>query len=346
MKFYLYLLSLLVLAGGMAACSKAMSGPNFVFKKAPAPEIAAKINGQEITTAELVQGIETDLFEAENRVYEIKLNKLRQIVLEKLIAADPRKKGLSENEFLEKYVTKAKRPSRRDIDDFIKERQIPKESVTDEFKGKVEQYLMVEMRRQSIEEWMGKQTAKNPVEVYLPVPQRPIFKVDTEGAPVIGRPEAKVTLVEFTDLQCPFCAKAHRTVEKLLKKYGSQIKLVWKNFPLPFHENARLGAMAVMCAYDQSPALMSKMIAAIFADQNNITMDNLLAMAKKQGLKSEDLKDCIATNKHAEKIDRDFLQGQSLGINATPTFFINGLLLNGARPLEDFTQLIDEELKK
>jgi len=345
MKFFLYLLGLLALALGMAACSKALSGPNFVFKKAPAPEVAAKINGQTITTAELVQGIETDLFEAENRVYEIKLNKLRQIVLEKLIAADPRKAGLSDNEFLEKYVTKAKRPTKKEVDEFIKERQIPQENVTDEFRGKVEQFLMVEKRRQSIEDWMGKQTEKNPVEVYLPVPQRPIFKVEVAGSPVMGRIDAKVTIIEFTDLQCPFCAKAHRTIEKILKKYSSQVRLVWKNFPLPFHQDARLAALAARCAYDQGPTNMGKMVSAIFADQNSITMDNLLAMAKKQGLKTEDLKNCIATNKYNEEIDRDILQGQSLGINSTPTFFINGRLINGARPLEDFTQLIDEVLK-
>lgn len=322
-----------------------MSGPNFVFKKSAAPDVAAKINGQEISMAELEKGIESDLFEAESRLYEIKLNKLRQIVLERLIAADPRKKDLSDNDFLEKYVTKAKRPSRKEINDFIKERQIPAENVTEEFRGRVEQFLMVEARRKSIEDWMGKQTAKNPVEVYLPVPQRPIFNVDIVGAPFLGKDAAPVTIVEFTDLQCPFCAKAHQTISKILKKYGAKVKLVWKNFPLPFHNEARLAALAARCAYDQGPHAMSKLIDAIFAQQNAITLDSILGMAKKNGLKVDDIKNCVATGKYASIIEQDILQGQSLGIASTPTFFINGRLLNGARPLEEFTQLIDEELK-
>ena len=346
MKFAGYILGFLMLACALLACSKAMSGPNFVFKKSTTPGVAARINGQEVSMAELEKGIESDLFEAESRLYEIKLNKLRQIVLERLIAADPRKKDLTENEFLEKYVTKAKRPSKKEINDFIKERQIPAENVTEEFRGRVEQFLMVEARRKSIEDWMGKQTLKNPVEVFLPVPQRPIFYVDITGAPFIGKDDAKVTIVEFTDLQCPFCAKAHRTLDRLIKKYGPKVKLVWKNFPMPFHNDARLAAQAARCAYDQGVGAMTKMVDAMFNQQTTLDLDSILAMAKKNGLKVEDLKTCVATSKYAALIEQDIIQGQSLGIASTPTFYINGRLLNGAQPIEEFTALIEEELKK
>ncbi|MEI8347904.1 MAG: DsbA family protein [Pseudomonadota bacterium] len=340
--------SFMVVAAVFWACTQetAVSGPNFIFKPAPKQGLAAKVGGVEVTEAELTKGIEAEIFEAESKVFEIKMNKLRALVLEKLMEKDPRKKGMNNDEFLDKFIAKVGKPGKADVDKFIKERQIPQENVNDELKGRVEQFLTMESKRKTIEKWMGEQTAKAPVEVYMVKPSRPVFDINLGDSPIVGKADAKVTVVEFTDFQCPFCSRAHATVTQLKKKYGDKVKFVIKNFPLPFHQDAKLAAQASLCANEQGIKLMEKMNDAMFAEQSKLNKDGLLEMAKKSGIKADQFSTCLDSQKYAAKIDADVADGNKVGVNSTPTYFINGKMINGAQPVEVFSDLIDEELKK
>ena len=155
-----------------------------------------------------------------------------------------------------------------------------------------------------------------------------------------------MTIVEYSDFQCPFCSKAAVTVGEIEKKYGSKVKVVFKNYPLPFHSQARIAAEAAQCANEQGVKFFWKMHDAMFADQTKLDQDNLIATAKKAGVKEADFKSCLAATKHKAVIDADMAEGQKLGIKSTPTFFINGKLVSGAQPAEVFSEVIDEELAK
>lgn len=329
------------------ACQKqADSKPSFIFKAAPAAGVAASIGGEQILEKDLNAGIESDIFEAEMKVYEIKFAKLQAMLLEKFMNQDPNKKNLSNDEFLNKFIAKDVKVSEADMEKFIKERQIPKEQINPEIKERIKQYLEVEGKKVAVEKWIAEKTKKTPVEVYINKPSRPVFDVNVKDAPFKGGASAKVTVVEYSDFQCPFCSKAAAIVSEIEKKYGNKVKVAFKNFPLPFHSQARIAASAALCANEQNPKLFWKMHDAMFADQSKLDKDNLIASAKKIGVKEAEFKACLEAEKHKAIIDNDMSEGQKLGIKSTPTFFVNGKLISGAQPIEVFTEVIDEELAK
>lgn len=329
------------------ACQKqADSKPNFIFKPAPSAAVAASIGGEQILEKDLNAGIENDLYEAEMKVYDIKFGKLQAMLLEKFMNQDPNKKGLSNDEFLTKFIAKDVKITDAEMEKFIKERQIPKDQINPEIKERIKQYLEVEAKKVAVDKWIAEKTKKTPVEVYITKPKRPVFDVNIKDAPVKGSGSAKVTIVEYSDFQCPFCSKAAVTISELEKKYGSKVKVAYKNFPLPFHSQARLAAEAAQCANAQNPKLFWKMHDAMFADQTKLDKDNLLATAKKIGVKEADFKTCLDSDKYKSVIEADMAEGQKLGIKSTPTFFINGKLVSGAQPVEVFSEVIDEEIAK
>jgi len=280
------------------------------------------------------------------KVYEIKFARLQSMLLERFMNKDPNKKGLTNDEYLAKYISKEIKVSEKEIEKFIVDRQIPKEQVNAEIKDRIKQFIEMEQRKNAVDKWLAEQVNKSSVEVYLQKPARPVFDVNVVDAPFKGGSDAKVTIVEYSDFQCPFCSKASKTIGELEQKYGKKIKIAYKNFPLPFHTQAKLAAEGAMCANEQDVKLFWKMHDAMFADQTKLERDNLIATAKKIGAKEADFAKCLDAHKYQAKVEEDVKQGQELAIKSTPTFFINGKLLSGALPIETFSEVIDEELAK
>lgn len=339
---------LAMLAVGIISCSeKASTKPNFIFKPAPNQNSVALIDGKTITVDKLNQGVEMDLYEAQMKVYEIQMNRVRQLAIENFMAADPKSKGLTNDEYLEKYVVSKATVSDKDIEAFIKEKNVPKEHITPELKGRVKEFLLREKKAQALESWLAEKTQKNPIEVYLQEPKRPVFEVEVGDAPFLGAADAKVTIVEFSDFQCPFCSKGADVVHALKDKYGKEVKVAFKHFPLPFHTNAAKAAEASLCAHEQDKMLFWKMHDLMFAAQDNLQIEGLKEMATKAGVGNIDVfMDCLTSGKYQARVEADMEQGKKIGVKSTPTFFVNGQMVMGAQPIEVFSEIIDAESKK
>ena len=175
-----------------------------------------------------------------------------------------------------------------------------------------------------------------------------VYKVPLKGdEPQKGPDDALVTIVEFSDFECPFCGRVEPTLKQVEDKYGKDVRVVWMNNPLPFHKNAKPAATAALEAHAQKGdkafwAMHEKM----FANQKALTTDNLEKWGKEIGLNASKLKKALADDKYAKTIQAQQTLASSLGARGTPTFFINGRNLRGAQPLAAFTSLIDEELAK
>ncbi len=164
--------------------------------------------------------------------------------------------------------------------------------------------------------------------------------------PVLGPENAKVTIVEFSDFQCPFC-KSFRdnTFDAIRQKYGDKIKIYYRNFPLvSIHPQAMKGAMAAMCANEQGK--FWEMHDQLFATQDVISPENSKALAAKLGLDTEKFNSCLDGDKYTDAINKDVQDGSAYGVSGTPTFFINGWRVVGAQPLTAFTTLIDQQLNQ
>lgn len=345
MKAVMSLIALIMLVS-LVSCSDSTSKPSYLFKPAAKEGLAAKVGDIEITNAELTDGIESELFEAESKVFDIKLNRLKTLLLQRYMDQDPRKKGLSNDEFLDKYIASEVKISEKEIEAFIKDQNIPAEHINPQVKEKIKGYLGMERKKEAVEKWLAEKTDKKPVEVYIPKPRRPTFPVEVGNAPTFGDKNAKVTIVEYSDFQCPFCSKGADVLNKIKKKYGDKVQVAFKNFPLPFHNHAEQAAVAGLCANEQSPKLFWKMHDEMFANQESLDAEGLKKMAKKVGLKSDEFEKCLSENKTLAQVRADMEEGRKLKVKSTPTFFINGQLINGAQPIEVFSEIIDEELAR
>lgn len=338
---------ILIILPLFASCTKeAVSNPQFIFKPAPDKSSAAKFGDIVITKEEVRKGVEVEIYEAQMKVHEIEMNRLQALLLEKLIDKDPKKGNLSYDQFLEQHIASQVKISDEEVNAFVKERNIPAAQVNDMMKGRIKRYLGMEKKKEAVDKWMSSKTNGKSIEVFLEQPKRPVFNVDASGSPFMGGASAKVTVVEFSDFQCPFCAKGADIMNQLKKAYGDKVKIVFKQFPLPFHKDAKLAAQAALCAHEQKKDSFWKLHDLMFADQSKLKLEDLVAKGVKAGVDGEKLKDCLSKNKYLAQVEKEIQQGQTLGVKSTPTFFVNGMIVNGAQPIEVFKELIDSEMNK
>lgn len=175
------------------------------------------------------------------------------------------------------------------------------------------------------------------------------------GAGVIGKDNAKVVIVEFTDYQCPFCARHYTTAYKQIKEQyvdTGKVKLILRDQPLPFHANAKISAEAARCAADQNKGKFEAMHDALFGSQDawaNLSTDDALKkfgeLAGGIGLNGDRLVQCVKDQKFNKQIEEDMALGTKLGASGTPTFFINGKMVVGAQDFTVFQQEIENALK-
>lgn len=347
MKLQWKLMSLIAVIAIFAfSCTKANTKPSFVYKKSAGDGVAAKVGNVTITEAELVKGIESDIYEAEQKIFDIKFNKLKAMVIEKLMEQDPKKKGLSNDEYMDKYIAGKATVSEKAIDAFIKEKNIPASNINPQIRERIKNYLLVEEKKKMVDKWLASKTTKAPIEVFVQKPRRPTYDVKVGNAPFSGGASAKVEVVEFSDFQCPFCARAAEILRQIKKKYGSKVKVAFKQFPLPFHSQAKDAAIAALCANEQNTKYFWAMHDAMFADQSKLKIEDLKATAKKIGVDSKTFDECLDNKKYAAQVDKDMEEGKNNGVKSTPTFYVNGQQVTGAQPLEVFSEIIDSELKK
>jgi protein-disulfide isomerase len=170
----------------------------------------------------------------------------------------------------------------------------------------------------------------------------PEAKVEVGSAPVLGPKNAPVTIVVWSDFQCPYCGKVEPTLQQLRDEYKGKVRIAWKNQPLSFHPNAMPAAEAAMAADEQGK--FWEFHDALFKRQNELGPALYDDLAKQLGLDTNRFHASIEAHKHAAQIKADMAAGSALGADGTPTFFINGKKLVGALPLDSFKQVIDAEL--
>jgi len=188
----------------------------------------------------------------------------------------------------------------------------------------------------------GKQAQKGPQ------PGRPdpsaTYKVPVGDAHTKGGDNALVTIVAWSDFQCPYCSRVNPTMEQLTKEYGDDLRVAFKHNPLGFHPRAKPAALAAEAAGRQGK--FWEMHDKLFANQKELTDENFIAWAGEIGLDVEKFKKDMADPALDKKATAHQQQGMTVGARGTPAFFVNGRFLSGAQPVDNFKKLIDEEMKK
>jgi protein-disulfide isomerase len=177
-------------------------------------------------------------------------------------------------------------------------------------------------------------------------------KIDLKRKPAKGPENAKVTIVEYSDFQCPFCSRGYQTMEsQVLKEYGDKVRFIYKNFPLPMHPWAEPAAIATECALDQKNTdAYWKLYHYFFENQRDLTAQNLkdksLEAIKDTKIDAAKFTDCLDNKKTQDIVKKETAEGSSVGVSGTPAFIINGRLISGAQPFDAFKAVIDDELAR
>jgi protein-disulfide isomerase len=186
----------------------------------------------------------------------------------------------------------------------------------------------------------GRPRAEGPA---LPDPNKR-YTVDVGTAPIRGGKDAKITIVEFSDFQCPFCSRVNPTLAQINQTYGDKVRVAFKHLPLRIHPDAPAAHAAAEAAHRQGK--FWEMHDKIFANQRELKPEKFKEYARETGLDVAKFEKDVASPDVKKKVDADTQEADKLGVSGTPAFFINGRYLSGAQPFEAFKKIIDEELAK
>jgi protein-disulfide isomerase len=301
---------------------------------------------QKVTYGELTGRIGPQLTSLEKQKEELIKRGLEGYVIEKLVQAEAKKRGMAnEDEFIRAEVEgKAAAPSEEKIREIFDQArnsgQLPPEVTLEQVKPEIVRMLGEQGKRERAQALFSELKASADVQILLPEKRVEVAAV----GPSKGPDNAPITIVEFSDFQCPFCSKANASVNEVLKDYEGKVRLVFRHFPLSFHQEAPKAAEASLCAHDQGK--FWEYHDTLFAHQQALKVEELKKYAADLGLDTARFNDCLDSGKKAEIVQKDMKEGEKVGVTGTPAFFINGIALSGAVPASDFKSIIDAELKK
>jgi protein-disulfide isomerase len=321
-------------------CALFLSGP-LILSAQDSQKPVATVEGQPIYEPELMSVAGPSLLGLRNQEYKAESDALNQLIRKKLVEGEARKKGVSSEELLKREVdSKITEPS----DDEAKGYYIAVKNETtapfEQIEPQVKRVLRAAQIQQARERYADSLRDKIEVSILL---QPPSVQVGYDSTRVKGNADAPVTIVEFADFQCPFCGKVQPALKHVLAKYNGKVKLAYRDFPLSqIHSHAEVAAEASRCALAQGKYW--EMHDAMFADQSKLADIDLIKTAADLGMNRGSFESCVKSGEYKAAVQQDLQSGTGAGVNATPTFFINGELLNGAQSEVDFTEIIDRQL--
>jgi protein-disulfide isomerase len=330
----------------LLACSTSAQQPNRV--QGP-NDVVATVGSVSVTLAEVDQKamqMPANQFGTTKLVlalYEARRNAIDDIAGEKLIDIEAKTRGTTTPELIDKEITSKIRPvTEADVVAWYNANPSRVQGAAlEQVKLPIRNLLTQQRSALAYEEFVDTLKAKTPVKMMLEPPRQ---KIETAGSPAQGPSNAPIELVEFSDFQCPYCERAFPTIKQVLSTYGNKVHFVYRNYPLPSHPNARPAAEAAQCANEQGQfwAYHDR----LFGDQSKLKDDDLKATAASLGMDAAKFNACFDSHKYKQRVDTDLQAGNEAGVNGTPAFFVNGRLLSGAQPFDEFKKVIDEELAR
>jgi len=281
-------------------------------------------------------------FEAEQKKkrHQLLENRLKEMVGQKLIEIEAASLGIDAPTLAKQVTEKAPDPTPEEVEKFYDSNKDRFKEPKEQILPRITKFLKQQKSREAFVQYVEGLAKKYDVKYLLP-PLR--FNVETKGSPSLGPENAPVTIVEYSDFQCPYCARVGPTLKKITEAYGDKVRLVFRNFPLTsIHKAAEVAAEASLCAADQGK--FWEMHDAMFADQKALAIPQLKEKAKSLGMDEAAFTTCLDSNRFAGRIQEDVRDGMTVGVTGTPAFFVNGRPISGAVEYEEIAKIVDEEL--
>src|SRR5262245_32490194 len=309
-------------------------------------ELLAEVEGEAITAEEVENALGAPLAKLQEEIHNLKRQNLETLIDEKLLSREALKRGISVRALLEAEVTvKVGVVTEQEIETFYQANKARLHGEETELREQIRARLQNQKLASRREVFVQSLRSQAKVLVHLQAPPVYRWEVPLEGAPFRGPETVPVTIVEFSDFHCPYCKQVQPTLSQLLSRYGDKVKLAYRNFPIDgLHPMARKAAEAGQCANEQGKFWVYH--DKLYASGPDASSEKLRALAGEVGLDLAAFELCLSTRKYQATVEKDVEDGTRLGVTGTPGFFINGRMLTGAQPLENFVRVIDEELAR
>lgn len=344
----------LVLAGAIVGCKDSSATPRqeaAVQQGAAAatlPDVFGSVGGEKITMADVRAKAGDDLDKLETQ-YQLAKSRiigaaLDSIVRQKTLGAEAQKQGKSIDDLVAAEAPGGIEPTEIDIQAWYKE-NAPKLGgrTLDQVRSQIADLLRSQRRQEAAKKLQVRLYAERKVAItYQPYRMR----FNNAGAPELGKNDAPITLVEFSDFQCPYCERMFPVLKQVEQKYGDKVRVIYRQYPLvSIHPFAQKAAEASLCANEQGK--FWQMHDAMFEDQKKLAVSDLKETAQRLGMNGKRFDSCLDSGKYVEQIQNDSKEAVRSGVTGTPAVFVNGVVIDGgAVPFEVVAAAIDKELQR
>jgi protein-disulfide isomerase len=288
--------------------------------------IVATIGGQPLRAAVINERLKPIVYEMRLQVYEFTKEQAEQTVSNLLLLEEARRRQIGPEEIIRSEVSdKVRPPTETEVTKFYEENKSRINGDLNSVRNQIAGYLQ-ERDRDRLEQELSARLRKNAkIRWLITEPAPPVQNISADDDPSRGPATAPVTIIEFTDFQCPACAAMHPVLEEVLKSYGDKVRLVVRDFPLDRHDNARKAAEAANAANAQGKFF--EYIALLFKRQNALDVPSLKKYATELGLDRAKFDAALDRGVYQAEVKRDIEDGEMYGVNVTPTIFVNGVQL-------------------
>ncbi|MFZ0930024.1 MAG: thioredoxin domain-containing protein [Syntrophobacteraceae bacterium] len=309
--------------------------------------IAATVGEEVITNQRLDVLLGPKLLETRREIYRMKAEKLDQVITEMILEKEAKQQGKTLDELVAQIAPASSvQVDESEIDKYMQDNQ----QRLQEYKGNIADlrprigtFLEQQKKAQVIRDYVHGLESRYGVRILVPVPNPPKITVDTQGAPTTGPSDAPVTVVEFSDYECPACRSTHAVVKLIKAMYGDKVHWIFKDYPLKRHKEAFKAAEASHCAQEQGKFWEYQ--ESLFTTPD-LSPPNMVNNAAQLGMSAEKFSKCLQDERYNALVAKNVQDAVQAGIDRTPSFIINGILFAGGPSLDNFKNMIDEELKK
>jgi protein-disulfide isomerase len=328
-----------VVAASASAQVRAEAPPSG--EKAPSPPVAT-VAGTPIDLAEVEELIKPQLLDMRSREFQLRSQALELLIGRTLIEKEAKARGMSPEaldraEVAAKVVVSDAEVKTAYANHKARFPNVAEAAALEQIRAQLEQQRQAERRNAYTRELRARYDVKVLIEPFR-VP------VELAQAPVRGNPKAAVTVIEFSDFQCPYCQRVRPTMTRLRELYADRVRFAFRHYPLDFHPQAQKAGEAAACAGEQGK--FWEMHDRLWDNTSKLQVDDLKAHAQTLGLAPAEFATCLDSGRFADAVEADLRAGQEYGVSGTPAFFVNGRPLVGAQPFEAFQQVIEDELAR
>lgn len=308
---------------------------------AAGPEVVATFEGKKISEADVIAPVAAQLRELEDSAYTLKREAVENHVFGLIRARLAEKEGITPEALWNREVAaKLTPPAEAEVAAMVRQYRSRLPADEEQAKKVIIDVLNQNRAQERERAWRSELLVGADFQLLLEPVRYPLTPLASDAV-VTGPASAPVTIVEFSDFQCPYCGQAQELVDEVAKKYGERVRVVFKQLPLDIHPQARLAAEASLCARDQGK--FEKLHDWLFANSKGITVEAMKAAAPELGIDAAKLESCLTAKTHTSSVDEQLAQAVALGVSSTPSFFVNGRKV-ADRSLASFSRMIDEEL--